>query len=510
MAKVASFLSLAGLTLDRNAKSALHRQLYLALQQDILQGRLRPGTRLPPTRDLAKELGVSRNTITKAYELLWDEGYLESKIGSGTRVNATLPESMLNIEEGQQFDVEASVQGEELLEPPLSHQVHHLQESYSEQALQTYVQPQGGARAFSPTLPAVDLFPKKLWEKLLLAAWRSLNHSDLGYQSPQGYRPLREALANYMQRARGVRCRPEQIIITSGTQQALSMICQVLLNPCDSVWLEDPSFPGIQVALGAAQARSVPVAVDDEGFVLEAALRHDSKAKMVYISPSHQYPTGVTMSLRRRLELLQWAQDEGAWIVEDDYDSEFRYSGPPLAALQGLDMAGRVIYIGTFSKVLFPALRIAYMVVPESLVGVMGTARASVDRCQSVLEQVVLSNFISEGHFARHIRRMRTIYAERQSYFVALAQRELGEWLDVQEKSCGLHLACTFKVDVDDEEVARVLRTAGIEAPALSSFSRGNFQGSGLVIGYAAVAKDETAYALNTMREVLRRGYPSC
>jgi GntR family transcriptional regulator/MocR family aminotransferase len=295
-------------------------------------------------------------------------------------------------------------------------------------------------RAFCPSLPAVDAFPFKLWKKLWLESWRELTAEQLGYGAALGYWPLREAIATYLQAARGLRCTAEQVIITNGAQQALSLSALLLLNKGDQAWVENPSFNGIKAVLRSASARIVPISVDEDGLVVGEALARAPRARLVFISPSHQFPLGVTMSLTRRLKLLQWAQESDAWILEDDYDSEFRYAAYPLTALQGLDTRGRVIYIGTFSKVLFPALRIGYMVVPSGLIEAFRAARAHADRGSTLLEQLVLARFVAEGHLARHIRRMRSLYAKRQAVFVEAVQTHLQGWLDVQPNDTGLHL----------------------------------------------------------------------
>jgi GntR family transcriptional regulator/MocR family aminotransferase len=289
-------------------------------------------------------------------------------------------------------------------------------------------------------LPAVDAFPFKLWKKLWLESWRELTAEQLGYGAALGYWPLREAIATYLQAARGLRCTAEQVIITNGAQQALSLSALLLLNKGDQAWVENPSFNGIKAVLRSASARIVPISVDEDGLVVGEALARAPRARLVFISPSHQFPLGVTMSLTRRLKLLQWAQESDAWILEDDYDSEFRYAAYPLTALQGLDTRGRVIYIGTFSKVLFPALRIGYMVVPSGLIEAFRAARAHADRGSTLLEQLVLARFVAEGHLARHIRRMRSLYAKRQAVFVEAVQTHLQGWLDVQPNDTGLHL----------------------------------------------------------------------
>jgi len=297
---------------------------------------------------------------------------------------------------------------------------------------------------------------------------------------------LREAVAAYLGAARAVRCEPEQVIVVAGAQQALDLAARVLTDAGDSVWVEEPGYLGAKGALAAAGARLVPVPLDEEGLSVEAGARLAPAARLIYASPSHQYPTGVTMSLSRRLALLEWAGRAGAWVLEDDYDSEYRYAGRPLAALQGLDREQRVVYLGTFSKVLFPALRIGYIVVPEDLVDAFRAARSLSDRHSPTVEQAVLADFIVEGHFARHIRRMRALYAERQAALVAAGREELGGLLELRPADAGLHLTGLLPAGVSDREASLAAEARGVEAQPLSAFHLGPARRAGLVLGYAA------------------------
>ncbi len=498
MPKIAAYFSLATLPLDREAEKPLHRQLYEKLQKEILEGRLPPGTRLPPTRALATELSLSRNTVGRAYEQLVDEGYLESKIGSGTRVTQTLPEQMLSvpgndpatyIEEKPvvKKDVKLSKRGEAVVNA------------------KGYYWGSGEARAFSPALPALDAFPYKVWEKCLHQSLRQLNTNHLGYQDVMGFWGLREELSNYLKVARGVRCNPEQIMITGGTQQALELITSLLVDEGDEVWVENPSFSGIQVVLQSQLAKLVPVSVDSEGLVVDEGIEKAESARMVYISPSHQYPLGVTMSLTRRLKLLQWAQEQTTWIIEDDYDSEYRYEGYPLAALQGLDTSGQVIYLGTFSKIIAPTLRIGYIVVPQELIEPIKAARRIRDRGQNLLVQIALANFIKEGHFARHIRRMRALYVKRQKLLIQEINKEGQDVLTVEPHAAGLHLIAWFKKPnstINEVTLSQRLLQKDIDAPPLSRFAFNDLGRQGLLLGYSA-PEHEIIAAARMLRIVL-------
>jgi GntR family transcriptional regulator/MocR family aminotransferase len=320
----------------------------------------------------------------------------------------------------------------------------------------------------------------------------------LSYGDPAGYRPLREAIAEYVIAARGVRCSAEQVIVVAGSQQGLDLAARVLLDVGDTAWLEDPGYIGARGALKSAGADVVPVPVDSEGLNVAEAVSRYPLARLVYITPSHQYPLGVTMSLPRRLALLEWAQRAGAWVLEDDYDSEYRYTGRPLPALQGLDTENRTVYLGTLSKTLFPSLRLGYLVVPPDLVDTFIAAKALADRHAPSVEQAVLTDFITQGHFARHIRRTRVLYAQRQAALVDAATRELTGLLEISPAEAGMHLVGYVPEGVDDQAVSQQAAAHKVEAPALSSYALMPLRRGGLLLGYAAV--DE-----RVIREGVRR-----
>ena len=501
MSKIASFISPGFIKLDRTKKAPLHRQLYVTLRREILAGQLKGGTRLPSTRALAQELQVSRNTVINAFNQLLAEGYLKSKTGFGTYVTDQLPEEILQVVNHHLVDLQSDHRSTEYTTRPtprLSRRANAVLDI-------PYHWEEAKPRAFCPTLPAVDAFPLKLWEKMWISSMRQLSSGQLGELSALGYRPLREALSTYLHTARGVRCNADQVIITTGTQQALTTTINLLLDRDDMAWVENPSYVGIRAALRGALVETVPIRVDGEGLVVEDGIATAPDARLAFISPSHQFPLGVTMSLARRLRLLQWAEEAQSWIVEDDYDSEYRYGGYPIAALQGLDSGGRVIYIGSFSKVLYPALRVGYMVVPKELVKPLHAARAHADRGVALLGQVALTKFITEGHFARHIRRMRALYAERQSAFIEAARTYLGGYLEVQSKDTGLHTVGWLPEGVDDRAISQMLLRNEIDAPALSSFSLSPLPRGGLVLGYGSIPVEETIDAVKRMRGLLDR-----
>jgi GntR family transcriptional regulator/MocR family aminotransferase len=353
-------------------------------------------------------------------------------------------------------------------------------------------------------VPAADTLPLKIWANLAARHWRASASEHLGYGDPAGYRPLREAIAAHLGKARAVVCDADQVIIVAGTQQALDLASRILLDPGDSAWIEDPGFVGARGALIGAGARIVPVPVDDEGIVVSVGVRRDPRARLAYVTPSHQYPLGVAMSLSRRLELLSWACQAGSWVLEDDYDSEFRYTGRPLASLQGLDKQGRVIYMGTFSKVLFPAMRLSYLAVPHGLTDVFTSALALSGGPPPTHTQAVLVDFLAEGHFLRHIRRMRSVYAERQEALVQASERVLGDLLDVRPSETGLQIMGWLPDGIDDRVVSRRAADLGVVAPPLSSYHLEGSPRPGLLLGYAAHTPSQIRNAVRQLATAIR------
>ena len=396
MAKISSSIPNGLITLDGKSETPLYRQLYNSLRRAILKGQLTRGTRLQSSREIAKELGVSRNTVVNAFEQLLAEGYLEGQVGSGTYVSRALPEEFLNVKSVARNSARTLSKG-----PGLSKR-GKVFAAFAESVPRSSER----VRAFQSGVPALDSFPFEAWSKLAARHWRRPANNLLSYGEPQGHAPLRRAIASYLGVARAVRCTPEQVIIVDGAQMAFDLIARVLLDAGDTAWMEEPGYLGARTALIASGARLVYVPVDAEGLDVAAGARLDANARLIYVTPSHQFPLGMTMSLPRRLALLEWASRASAWVIEDDFDSEYRYEGRPIASLQGLDTDGRVVYIGTFSKFLFPSLRLGYIVAPPALVDALIFARAMAGRHSPSVEQAILTDFIEEGHFGRHIRRM--------------------------------------------------------------------------------------------------------
>lgn len=469
----------------------MYRQLYDKLRMAILQGRLRAGAKLPSTRGLAQELAIARNTVMGAYEQLLAEGYLEGKTGSGTYVARTLPEAVLNVPP---------------VRPAATSNRNPGRLSRRGQTLATnrlgirYIEP---PRPFRPGTPAIDHFPFDLWSRLLAKHWRREPAGLLPYTDPAGYKPLRAAIANYIAAARAVRCEPEQIIVVSGAQQALDLATRLLLDPGDEVWMEDPGYNGARAAFLGAGVKPVAVPIDDDGLDVTMGEKLSPHARLAYVTPSHQYPTGVVMTLSRRLGLLRWAERKRSWILEDDYDSEFRYASRPVASLQGLDNSGSVIYCGTFSKVLFPSLRLGYIVVPASLVDAFRGAKAVVDRHCPTVEQAVLAEFIAEGHLARHIRRMRVLYLERKEALMDILRREFAGAVEVRSHEAGMHVVGWLQKGKRDSVVSRRALELGVEAPALTSYREKPGGRGGLVLGYAAYSEPQLLSAVRMLAKAM-------
>lgn len=457
--------------------TSLYRWLYEALRASILEGRLRPGARLPATRDLATAYRLSRATIVTAFEQLKSEGYVEGRTGSGTYVSQVLPEQLLEVKKLR-------------IEKRLPHRRVALS-SYARRLRPFRGMPFRPLRAFRANQPALDAFPTTLWAQVAARRLRRVSAKLLAGGEALGYRPLREAVAEYLNSSRGVKCSPEQVLILSGAQEALDRTARILLNPGEPVWVEEPGYPGAAVVFGALGAKVCGVPVDAEGLELDRGLEKWKRARLVYVTPAHQFPLGVTMSLRRRLALLEWARRSGTFIFEDDYDSEYRYSGRPVPALQGLDRSGVVIFAGSFSAVLFPALRLGYLVVPPEMVDIFAAAESVSTHHPPLLEQAVLCDFITEGHFARHIRRMRELYAERLSVLLEGAQEKLAGVLEISTVEAGLQTIGWLKRGMAAERAAQLAAQRNVEVVPINRYASGRSRREGLVLGFAAVDPKE-------------------
>ncbi|SRR5579871_271066 len=497
--KLPAPVSLVGLELNRDSVSPLHRQLYDALRHAILAGRLAADARLPSTRSLAGTLEVSRNTVLLAYEQLLIEGYVRGKVGAGTYVANCLPDGFLRLHPTPMPGDPGRVPARPRRSRP---GVPALDVSSWKPWRRLLARP---PRPFRIGVPALDAFPWKLWGRLLTRRWRSLSPSLVGGKHPLGYGPLRELVAAYLSDARGVTCTADQVILVGGSQQGLDLAARVLLEPGAAVWVENPGYPWVHGLLRAAGARLIPVPVDAEGLDVAAAVARCRHARVAFVTPSHQFPLGATMSVARRLSLLQWAGQNDAWILEDDYNSEYRYRGQPLPALQGLDRNARVIYLGTLSKVLIPGLRLGYLVVPPDLIDAFSAGSFLAGYYPPILTQAVLTDFIAEGHFGRHVRRMRVLYEERQGRLVEAAKRRLKGLLEVDAADAGMHLVGWLARGAGDVEAAQQCAAQGVDVLPLSACCVEKIRKHGLLLGYAAFDERAIVDAVQRMALALQR-----
>lgn len=496
----------AGIVLDR--RRGLSLQLYQALRARVLDGRLSSGTRLPASRDLAKVLALSRNSVVRAYDQLYAEGYIETRVGDGTYVSR-LPKLSTEVSTGLYPGLSTG----------LSTIVHKSTEDLSSNAsssvpldrLKNHHLPMprsGPPRAFRVGVPAFDLFPFDVWAKLHAGFWRNPDPARLGYGDPAGELQLRELIAAYLRQSRGISCTAGQIVITSGAQQAITLCAQLLVQPGQAVAVENPGYraAGHAFAIAGGQVKGVPV--DAEGLDC-ARLEQLLDCRMAYVTPAHQYPTGVTMSLARRLQLLAWAERSDGWIIEDDYDGEYRYSGAPLAPLAALDQQGRVLYVGTFGKIAFPALRLGYLVLPQSLVEPFSQARALAVRHSEVGTQSVMAQFMALGHFQRHIRRMRRAALSRRNVLKAGWPTAVAGLCTMPEVAAGLHVMVPVDNFAREQELVVLAEAAGVEVNPLSGYWLADSDEpvdnrAGLVLGFAAVPEAQIADAVMRLRKAWR------
>jgi len=474
-------VDLSGICLERS--QGLTRQLYQALRERILDGRLAGGSRLPAGRDLAALLAVSRNTVTRAFDQLYAEGYIECRVGDGTYV----------VELGSARPLkQPPASGVAPTEALLRLQRNHLAPPVS-----------GAPRAFRIGVPAFDLFPFEIWARLTARFWRKPSPARLGYGDPAGEPALRELVAAYLRSSRGLNCDPSQVVITCGAQQGISLCAQLLVQPGDRVALENPGYRAAGHAFAVAGAELCGVAVDGEGLDT-AALAQIEGCRLAYVTPSHQYPTGVTLSLARRLELLAWAERNEGWIVEDDYDGEYRYSGTPLTPLAALDRQGRVLYVGTFCKITFPALRLGYLVLPPGLAEAFARRRALDMRHSDIGSQMVMAEFIAAGHFQRHVRRMRQAARVRRDTLLQHWPEAIPGCGALPAVDAGLHLCVPVHSHAREAELVAAARAAEVEMNGLADYwldgqaPRG--APGGLVLGFAAVPEVEIIAALQRLR----------
>ncbi len=462
--------------IDRDDPEPLQSQIARQIRALVLNGRLKPQARLPSTRALAEELSIARATVVEAYEQLLSEGYIETRSGSGTRVAAELPEALLTSPVQVRADVRKPAPQPRRREP---------------------------ARPFRSGLVDWEGFPHDSWGRLLGRFWRNPSIALLEHADVFGWLPLRQAISRHLFEWRGITCAEDQVIITAGGMDAFDLIGRAVLEPGDRVWLEEPGYPTARRIFSQGGVAAVPVPVDGDGLMVAEGRRADAAARAAFVTPARQYPTGVTMPLARRLELLDWAADAGAIIIEDDYDSEYRYVGRPLPALMSLDQQARVIYSGTFSKVFSPILRLGYLVIPRTLIPVFREARAAHGAPPSLIAQPALAEFMAAGDFAIHIRRMRRTYASRRAALIAALKPGEGRLYTIAAPPAGLMLLLRLTGRQSDEALVDRLARAGIEAQSLSDHYAGRQRQQGLLLSFAGFTEMDLKQAARRLMEEL-------
>lgn len=472
---------LDSVSLDRSLALPLHRQLYSRLRSMIEERVLTPGHALPSSRSLAQDLGVSRNTVVTVYEQLSTEGYISGRPGVRPVVvdlpERTAPEVRAKTSNRRRL---MSARGQLMLRQPAHHGA-------------------AGHLAFHPGMPDPDSFPFNTWSRLLARRAKSARKDLFGTYFVNGYPPLQRAIAGYLKVARGVRCTPEQIIVTTGAQAALDLLARVLLDAGDAAWVEEPGYYGAQAAFVAAGAQLVPLQVDDQGWRL--APPTNQTPRLIYVTPACQHPLGATMRMDQRLRLIELAERMDAFVIEDDFDGEYRFLGRPVPAMQGADTSDRVIYVGTFAKLLFPALRLGFMVLPEILVPDFSSVLSTTGQFAPLLLQAALADFIDEGHMSMHLKRMRRIYAARREVFRTYAQRELGEWMTLRQTDAGIQFVGELRAGLSDVSVAAAARRRGLNISPLSMHYRHTKPAPGLVLGYASINEAGMAAAFRSLRQ---------
>jgi GntR family transcriptional regulator / MocR family aminotransferase len=483
------------ISLDPDDLQPLYRQLYEGIRRKILSGQLAPGQRVPSSRTLSEYLNISRNTVTQSYAQLLKEGYFQAVVGAGTFVCSQLPEGLS----------EATI-----LDPDPSSALQPRRLSVYGKSLvgfDPFTPPEPEAFiSFRYGRPALNEFPLEIWRQLLSRHCRP-GHDILDYNMDlRGYQPLREAIAAYLARSRSVHCNPDQVMIVSGSQQAIDLIARLLIDRDDQVSIEDPGYLGARQAFLAQGAKLHGIPVDDAGIVTDALQRLvEARPKLIYVTPSHQFPTGAVLSLSRRLELLSWAHETGTIVVEDDYDSEYRYGERPIPALQELDSNNSVIYVGTFSKVLFPALRVGYLVLPEDLVQIFCNAKWLIDRQSPLLEQYVLTDFINEGHLERHIRRMRSLYNHRRKILIQSLKKYLRDQVTIMGENAGMHIMIKLLSPLNTQEILERALSVGVGLTSAHSYYLDQRSSNEFILGYAELNEshiEEGIYQLSQILEI--------
>ncbi|GAA6152437.1 PLP-dependent aminotransferase family protein [Pseudoteredinibacter isoporae] len=483
MAIATSLQEIRQLTLDRHHTQNLSQQLYMGLRNMMLGGQLPSGSQLPSSRNLAEQLNLGRNTVIAAYEQLQAEGYIISKRGSGSFVASPLPDQLHS----------PLVDAKPEIGVPKSGATPKIHKNIND--------------SFCVGVPDLAAFPHKTWQRIQQQLQK---HSAdfMAYGDEAGFWPLRRAIAQYLQQSRAVKCHGGQVLITSGAQQALDLCIRLLLGPDDVIAMESPGYRGVMRALQHSGKKHLPCRVDQDGLDLQTLIDAETTPNLVYTTPANQYPMGVVLSLERKMALLHWAQTHQSWIIEDDYDSEYHYQYRPLASMQGLDPHQRVIYLGSFSKTLYPGLRLGYLVLPDSLIERFTAARIACYGQPPLMTQAQVASFIEEGHFYRHLRRMRIAYKDKLTA-LQQAMTMLEPWGKTLQRNAGMHIVFVCYQNIDDHQLVQHLEAQGIFSSPLSEYCHGNESLKGLVLGFANTAAEKMLRKISVIRTVLETLYPT-
>ena len=467
-------------------------QFYLKLKELILTGQLKTGGKLPSSRTFSEMMSISRNSVLSGLERLIDEGYLITKKGSGTYVASIIPDQTIQI--SPIFAAKKTSNAKNI--PDINPQMLILKKIWDTTA------PYGGNNMkFNIGIGCTDLFPYQLWGRLIGRVWRQFRHQNWNLNEPLGFRPLRRAISDYVRTTRGLNCTEEQILIVNGTQQAMNLAAQVLLQKGDEVWLDEPGYDGALGVFTSVGAKIRAVISDKDGMDISYAIKHWPHAKMIFTSPSHQFPLGGSLSLSRRMSLLDWAGENNMWIFEDDYNSEFRYTGQPIQALQGMDKYQRVIYAGSFSKMMFQGFHLGFMVIPETLVEFFKIAKYYANTRTAYLEQTILATFIAEGHYARHVRRVRKACHERQQVMIKAIQMYLPEITHAEPSDSGIHIVCWLSANIQESFMIERCRRAGLGAQPLSRYSQTTPAKAAILLGFAAHSPSEIVEGIKKLAD---------
>jgi GntR family transcriptional regulator / MocR family aminotransferase len=492
MGKITPQILLTSISITKKAEKPLQNQLYDQLKSAIYEGMLRRGDRLPSSREMSAELKISRNTVLQVFEQMKMEGYFESRTGAGTYISSNTNNfSFTKIRSTR----------------PVQKQERHIANPDGlNNSFKGHFTALEAIRPFQQSIPLIPEFPFATWARISTSILKKPSSLHLGYDDAQGYLPLRKALADHLRISRSINCEPENILIVNGSRQALHLAAEILLKQGDQCLMEDPGYPGAKSAMHRFGGQVCPVPITSDGIDLDYAIKHYPKAKLCYVTPSHQFPMGNTMPINARIKLLNWAKENQMWIIEDDYDSEFRYNGRPVPALQGLDTNGNVIYSGTFSKVLLPALRLGYMVFPSNAMArIFAVGKSVIDGQSNAFNQAIVSEFIRQGHFSRHIRRMRLLYKKAQDDLLGLIGLHLKNKLTPVPVQAGMHLLAWLPPSANAELVANEAQKEGLIIHPLSQYSIRCNHPNGLTLGFSGFSYPEMETSIIKLKRLLNR-----